>query len=61
MGTSKPKYTYTIIEAFNQTGVLKAFVDITTTGHVTVMAANPVHHVAWIASRPDAETNPYYN
>ncbi|WP_408108235.1 hypothetical protein [Brevibacillus sp. B_LB10_24] len=54
------KYTFTSIKAVNATGVLKAVIDNPTTGHVSVFATNPVHHKAWIASRSDAESNPYY-
>nr|WP_269745645.1 RHS repeat-associated core domain-containing protein [Brevibacillus borstelensis] len=54
------KYTFTSIDAVNATGVLKAVIDNPATGHVSVFATNPAHHKAWIASRPDAESNPYY-
>ncbi|EST55607.1 type IV secretion protein Rhs [Brevibacillus panacihumi W25] len=54
------KYTFTSIDAVNATGVLKAVIDNPATGHVSVFATNPAHHKAWITSRPDAESNPYY-
>ncbi|MGG1895570.1 RHS repeat-associated core domain-containing protein [Brevibacillus formosus] len=54
------KYTFTSIDAVNATGVLKAVIDNPATGHVSIFATNPAHHKAWIASRPDAESNPYY-
>ncbi|WP_374706029.1 RHS repeat-associated core domain-containing protein [Brevibacillus reuszeri] len=54
------KYTFTSIDAVNATGVLKAVVDNPATGHVSIFATNPAHHKAWIASRPNAESNPYY-
>ncbi|OXM87513.1 hypothetical protein CF651_04605 [Paenibacillus rigui] len=54
------KYTFTTLEAVNATGVLKAYIDNSSTGHVSVVATNPAHQTAWIASRVDAEANPYY-
>ncbi|MGG1264994.1 RHS repeat-associated core domain-containing protein [Brevibacillus laterosporus] len=54
------KYTFTSLDAVNSTGVLKAVIDNPATGHASVFATNPAHHKAWIASRPDAESNPYY-
>lgn len=54
------KYTFTSLDAVNSTGVLKAVIDNPATGYASVFATNPAHHKAWIASRPDAESNPYY-
>lgn len=50
----------TTIEAINATKVLKAEVDNPVTGHVSVYATDPYEQQLWMASRENANDEPYY-
>ncbi len=52
------KYTMTTVGAINETGVLVAIHD--GPNHVSVMPTNPLDIEPWIASRENANANPYY-
>lgn len=50
----------TTLEAVNATGVLFARIDNKATGHVLIRAVDPYEHKLWMASKQDADNNPYY-